>query len=235
MTHEQLAVTLHGVRKQFPLGPGGTLEVLHIAQLALPVGSVTVLHGPSGAGKTTLLNLIAGITVPTAGTLRVYDTDLCALPEAQRDRFRAQHIGYVFQTFNLLPTLSALDNVMVAMLFTSVIPPRQHRPRARALLARLGLEARLSHKPHQLSRGEQQRVAMARALANNPPLLLADEPCASLDAATAQTVWATLLTVCREDAKTVLLVSHDAAVLGTTAQVVHLPTINRAGAQHTAP
>jgi len=234
MTHTRLAVTLHGVKKSFPLGNDSYLEVLNIERLELPVGSYTVLKGPSGSGKTTLLNLIAGISVPTAGTIGVHDTDIFTLPEPQRDRFRAQHIGYVFQTFNLLAAFSALENVMLSMMFTRAIPKRQQRQRAGELLSRLGLGARLAHKPQHLSRGEQQRVAIARALANNPPLILADEPCASLDANTAREVLAAFLTICREERKTLLIVSHDEAVLGAADQVVDLTEINRAGFRHDA-
>jgi len=234
MTHTRLAVTLHGVKKSFSLGNGSNLEVLNVEQLVLPAGSYTVLKGPSGSGKTTLLNLIAGVSVPTAGTIVVHDTNIFTLPEPQRDRFRAQHIGYVFQTFNLLAAFSALENVMLAMMFSHAIPKRQQRQRAGELLSRLGLGARLAHKPQHLSRGEQQRVAIARALANNPPLILADEPCASLDAHTAREVLAAFLTVCREERKTLLIVSHDAAVLGAADQVLDLTEINRAGFRHDA-
>jgi len=234
MTHTRLAVTLHGVKKSFPLGHSSNLEVLNIEQLELPVGSYTMLKGPSGSGKTTLLNLIAGIAVPTAGTIWVHDTDIFTLPEPQRDRFRAQHIGYVFQTFNLLAAFSALENVMLSMMFAHAIPKRQQRQRAGELLSRLGLGARLAHKPQHLSRGEQQRVAIARALANNPPVILADEPCASLDANTAREVLTAFLTVCREEHKTLLIVSHDEAVLGAADQVLDLTEINRAGSRHDA-
>ncbi len=234
MTHTRLAVTLHGVKKSFPLGHSSNLEVLNIEQLELPVGSYTMLKGPSGSGKTTLLNLIAGIAVPTAGTIWVHDTDIFTLPEPQRDRFRAQHIGYVFQTFNLLAAFSALENVMLSMMFAHAIPKRQQRQRAGDLLSRLGLGARLAHKPQHLSRGEQQRVAIARALANNPPVILADEPCASLDANTAREVLTAFLTVCREEHKTLLIVSHDEAVLGAADQVLDLTEINRAGSRHDA-
>src|SRR5712691_10060428 len=229
MTHTRLAVTLHGVKKSFPLGNGSNLEVLNVEQLVLPAGSYTVLKGPSGSGKTTLLNLIAGVSVPTAGTIWVHDTDIFALPEPQRDRFRAQHIGYVFQTFNLLAAFSAIENVMLAMMFSHAIPKRQQRQRAGEILSRLGLGARLAHKPQHLSRGEQQRVAIARALANNPPLILADEPCASLDAATATEVLEEFLTVCREDGKTLFIVSHDEVVLGAGDQVVDITEINHPG------
>jgi ABC-type lipoprotein export system ATPase subunit len=222
------AVLLQDVHKSFPLGYGHTLEVLNITSLTLPVGSHTVLRGPSGSGKTTLLNLIAGIVLPTAGRIQVNGTDLGLLPEPQRDRFRAAHVGYIFQTFNLLAPFTALENVMLAMRFANAIPRRAQRQRASDLLSQLGLKTRLSHKPAQLSRGEQQRVAMARALANDPPVLLADEPCASLDAATAQVVLMALHNVCRERATTVLIVAHDTAALVGADQVLDMREINRA-------
>ena len=222
------AVALRDVKKSLPLGDGKNLEVLDVEHLALPAGTATVLRGRSGSGKTTLLNLVAGVSVPTAGTIHVDDTDIFTLPEARRDRFRAEHVGYVFQTFNLLSAFSALENVMLAMMFTDAIPKRLQRQRAGELLSRLGLAARLAHKPQHLSRGEQQRVAIARALANNPPLVLADEPCASLDAKTAREVLATFLTVCRQEEKTVLIVSHDDAVIGEADRVLEVTEINRA-------
>ena len=227
------AVLLQDVKKAFPLGHDHDLEVLDVTSLALPVGSYTVLKGPSGSGKTTLLNLIAGIALPTAGHIRVSGTDLVSLPEPQRDRFRAAHIGYIFQTFNLLAPFTALENVILAMRFANAIPKRAQRQRAVDLLARLGLSTRLSHRPAQLSRGEQQRVAMARALANDPPVLLADEPCASLDAATAQVVLQALQSICREHAKTVLIVAHDTAALEGADQVLDMRAVNRtAGRPH---
>src|SRR5436190_2637659 len=133
------AVFLSEVKKAFPLRGGLGLEVLNLERLALPAGSCTVLRGRSGSGKTTLLNLIAGVTLPTAGTIHVGDTDLFALSEARRDRFRAAHVGYVFQTFNLLSALSAVENVMLAMMFADIVPHRLQRRRAADLLARLGL------------------------------------------------------------------------------------------------
>jgi len=211
-----------------PLRDGGTLAVLDVEDLSLAAGSCTVLRGRSGSGKTTLLNLIAGVTVPTAGTIRIGATDIFALPEARRDRFRAAHVGYVFQTFNLLSAFSALENVMLSMMFANAVPKREHRRRAAGLLAGLGLARRLSHKPQQLSRGEQQRVAIARALANDPPLVLADEPGASLDATTAEEVLAALLTACREAQKTVLVVSHDDVIVGEADRVLEIAEINRA-------
>jgi ABC-type lipoprotein export system ATPase subunit len=227
MTEVPAAVTLHGVKKAFPLGNGRTLDALNIEHWAVAAGRCTVLTGPSGSGKTTLLNLIAGVSLPTAGTILVRDTDISALPEPRRDRFRAQHIGYVFQTFNLLSAFTALENVMLSMMFAGASPKPEQRRRATEILARLGLGARLSHKPHQLSRGEQQRIAIARALANHPPLILADEPCASLDAGTAREVLDELLSVCREAGATLLVVSHEAAVLAAGDLVVDITAINR--------
>jgi len=224
-------VLLQAVQKSFPLDQRHDLRVLDIAHLAIPAGSYTVIRGPSGSGKTTLLNLIAGITMPTSGHIQVQGTDITILPEPKRDLFRAAHIGYVFQTFNLLAPFTALENVMLAMLFAPAIPKRAQRQRAVDLLSRLGLSTRLTHRPEQLSRGEQQRVAIARALANDPPVLLADEPCASLDAATAQVVLMALHALCRESQKTVLIVAHDTAALEGADQVLEMRDINRATGQ----
>jgi len=232
MTDGTSAVVLHGVRKAFPLGTGAGLEVLDIAELSMPAGSWTALRGRSGSGKTTLLNLIAGISQPTAGTITVGGADIAAMTEARRDAFRTRHIGYVFQTFNLLSAFSALENVMLAMMFTDTVPRRAQRRHAADILSRLGLGERLSHKPDQLSRGEQQRVAIARALANDPPIVLADEPCGSLDAHTARDVLTEMLAVCRDAAKTVLVASHDDAVLAAADRVVDMAEINRADARH---
>ena len=234
MAEARLAVTLRGVKKAFPLGSGRTLEALNIDHWALAAGTCTILTGPSGSGKTTLLNLIAGVSVPTAGTIRVHDTEISGLLEPRRDRFRARHIGYVFQTFNLLPALNAAENVMLAMMFASAVPRREHRRRAETILSRLGLGARLTHLPHRLSRGEQQRVAIARALANDPPLILADEPCASLDAQTAREVLTEFWSVCQQDGKTVLVVSHEDVALAAAHCVLDMTEINRADGQRRA-
>jgi ABC-type lipoprotein export system ATPase subunit len=227
----QPALVLRGVEKVFPLSEGATLRVVDIEQLALPPGSCTVLRGRSGSGKTTLLNLIAGVTAPSAGTVQVADTNIFGLSEALRDRFRAKHIGYVFQTFNLLAAFSAIENVMLAMMFADTVPRRLQRQRASDLLSQLGLAERFAHKPQQLSRGEQQRVAIARALANSPSLILADEPCSSLDAQTAGEVLATFLAVCRQEKKTLLIVSHDEASLGQADRVFNMTDLNRAAAR----
>lgn len=222
------AIALQQVTKVFARDHGAALTVLDLPALVVPAGSYTVLKGPSGSGKTTLLNLIAGITRPTSGHIVVHGTEVGTLPEAQRDRFRAAHVGYVFQAFNLLAPFSALENVMLAMHFAHVVPRRAQRQRAVDLLVSLGLHSRLSHRPAQLSRGEQQRVAMARALANDPSVLLADEPCASLDLATAQVVLQTLRDLCRARHTTVLIVAHDTATLDGADVVLDMRQLNHA-------
>jgi ABC-type lipoprotein export system ATPase subunit len=229
------AVALRDVRKAFPLAGGERLEVLDVTDIELAPGSWTALSGRSGSGKTTLLNLIAGVARPTAGTIIVGGEDIVTMSEARRDAFRARHVGYVFQTFNLLPALSAVENVMLAMMFTDAVPRREHRRRATAMLSRLGLGSRTNHSPARLSRGEQQRVAIARALANDPPVVLADEPCASLDAQTAGEVLAEFWSVCRQDGKTVLVVSHEDAALAAAHRVLDMAEINRATASRTPP
>jgi ABC-type lipoprotein export system ATPase subunit len=235
MMSNRSAIALQGVSKAFPVGDGRALEVINIPALELPTGSYTVLKGPSGSGKTTLLNLMAGITVPTAGTIWLDGTDIVALPEARRDRFRAAHIGYIFQTFNLMTSFTALENVLLATMFAPRLSKRDQRQRAAATLSTLGLQGRLSHRPHQLSRGEQQRVAIARALVNDPPVILADEPCASLDPQTAQVVLAELLSICRRERKTVLIVSHDEQALQGAERVLDMTVINRAQVKMTMP
>jgi ABC-type lipoprotein export system ATPase subunit len=233
-TSARSAVILRDVKKSFPVGDGTDLKVLDIEQLVLPAASCTVLRGRSGSGKTTLLNVIAGVTVPSAGMVQVDDAEIFALSEADRDRFRAEHIGYVFQNFNLLAAFSALENVTLAMMFANAVPKRMRRERAAELLTRLGLAARLGHKPQHLSRGEQQRVAIARALANNPAIILADEPCASLDAKTASGVLAAFMSVCRQEGRTVLLAAHDEAALGMADHVLDMTELNRAEASRNA-
>jgi len=207
------------------------VKALDDVSIEIGAGEFLALMGPSGSGKTTLLNMIAGIDRPTSGELLVMQQDVFRLSDAQAARWRNEHIGYVFQTFNLLAPFTALENVMLAMRFANTIPRRGQRQRAVALLSQLGLKTRLSHRPAQLSRGEQQRVAMARALANDPPVLLADEPCASLDAATAQVVLMALYNICRERATTVLIVAHDTTALVGASQVLDMREINRATGQ----
>ena len=181
--------------------------------------------GRSGCGKTTLLHVVAGIIRPDSGTVRIGDLDIARLPEAARDRFRADHLGYVFQTFNLLSAFSALENVLLGMSFAS---RRPDATRARHLLDRVGLSSRLHHKPAMLSVGEQQRVAVARALANKPKLLLADEPTANVDAKHQQQVVDLIRQTCREETISLVLVTHTDDVMQQFDRVENLEQLNRA-------
>ena len=199
-----MSILLEGVRKSYRGRP-----VVAIDRLQIPAGAQWVITGSSGSGKTTLLNLIAGILTPDAGRVTVAGTDITALSEAARDRFRAEKVGVVFQTFNLLQGFSALENVLLGMLFAG----RTDRARAEALLERVGLKDRMGSPPAELSVGQQQRVAIARALANKPGLILADEPTGNLDPATGESIVQLLKDVCREGGETLVLVTHQPAVM----------------------
>ncbi|KJR96621.1 MAG: ABC transporter ATP-binding protein [Peptococcaceae bacterium BRH_c4a] len=195
-------------------GPGGTrVLALSAPLLDLGAGEEMALSGPSGSGKTTLLHILAGLLLPGSGQVRVCGHDLRRMTEAARDRFRSAFIGYVFQRFNLLPGLSALENVMAAMAFGNAVPPLGRTQRAAELLALVGLEHRLRHRPGQLSSGEQQRVAVARSLANRPSLVLADEPTASLDTVNSRLVLKLLRELCHQHGSALLVASHDPLVL----------------------
>ncbi len=207
------------------LAPDGERQrVLDIPALTVGAGEQVALRGTSGSGKTTLLNVIAGILPADRGTVMIGDAAMTALSESGRDQLRARTIGYVFQTFNLLQGYSALENVLLGMLFG----PGPDPARARALLERVGLGSRLHHRPRQLSVGQQQRVAVARALANRPALVLADEPTGNLDRRHVEEALALMREGCREAGAALLLVSHDPAVLGAFERVEDLSQLNRA-------
>jgi ABC-type lipoprotein export system ATPase subunit len=205
---------------------GRPVTVLDIRLLEIAAGSSTGISGPSGSGKTTLLNIITGILTPTAGAVRVDGVDLASLSAAERDRFRAERIGYVFQAFNLIPPLTALENVLLPMGFASRIAKRERRSRAQELLERVNLGHRLHHKPAELSHGEQQRVGIARALANRPRLIVADEPTASLEPGLTQEIARLLVRVCQEEQATLLVASHDRALLRNLARVEEMQMLN---------
>jgi putative ABC transport system ATP-binding protein len=198
-------IELRGVSKTVPSGTG-TLTILHPLDLVVARRQVVAITGPSGSGKSTLLGLIAGLDSPSTGHISIDGTDITALDEDSLARLRGRRIGFVFQFFHLLPSLTALENVLVPMEIARV---KDARPRAAALLAEVGLSERGHHYPSQLSGGEQQRVAIARALSNDPPLLLADEPTGNLDSATGAQVIELLLNVNRQRGTTLVLVTHD--------------------------
>lgn len=182
--------------------------ILRIPSLTIGVSEHLGIYGPSGTGKTTFLNLVSGLITVTSGTVRVNGTDLAGLSEAQRDKFRAKHVGFIFQTFNLIEGYTALENVMLGQVFLN---GRSDKSKALAMLDQVGLSDRVNHPPATLSVGQQQRVCIARALVNDPDILLADEPTGSLDPASADSI----MNLIQEFSKgrTLLLVSHDTAVL----------------------
>ena len=199
-------IELRGVSKTVSSGDT-MLTILHPVDLTIPSGRVAAITGPSGSGKSTLLGLIAGLDAPSTGRILIDGSDLTAMSEDRLARFRGTHIGFVFQFFHLLPSLTARENVRVPLELAGTADPGA---RADALLAEVGLQARGHHYPSQLSGGEQQRVAIARALANDPPILLADEPTGNLDTATGRQVIDLLIEVNRRRKTTVVLVTHDA-------------------------
>lgn len=198
-------IELRGVSKTVPSGTG-TLTILHPLDLTIDKGRVVAITGPSGSGKSTLLGLVAGLDAPSSGRILLDGEDITALGEDALARLRGVRVGIVFQFFHLLPSLTALENVLVPMEIAGV-PDRALR--AKTLLSEVGLDGRIHHYPSQLSGGEQQRVAIARALANNPPILLADEPTGNLDTATGHQIIELLLAINRERGTTLVLVTHD--------------------------
>jgi len=208
--------------KLYTMEGGQKVRVLNIRHFAMPAGEKTALVGPSGSGKSTLLHLISGILRPTEGTIQLLNRPLDRLREAELDRFRAKHIGYVFQSFNLLPGFTALENVLAAMQFGPALTRKERKARAVELLGQVGLGHRLHHRSGQLSHGEQQRVSIARALANRPALVLADEPTASLDSANAQQVFSLLTDACRDEGAALLLCTHDMELAGKLDRMVHI-------------
>jgi len=214
---------LTGLSKAYRLPSGGERTVVNVPSFVLASGAQLGLRGESGSGKTTFLHLVAGILAPDAGQVLIDGTDLAALGEAARDRLRAEKIGYIFQTFNLLQGHTVLENVELGMAFGCGVD----RTRATALLKRVGLGDRLDYFPSQLSTGQQQRVAVARALANRPRLVLADEPTGNLDARNAKDALALIREVCREEGAALLLVSHDETVLAQFEQVQDFSTLNQ--------
>ncbi len=217
----QAALRIRQLVKRFPDPEGGAPLAIALASLDVAAGEAVALAGESGSGKTTLLHLIAGILPADGGTVEIAGEPMTGLSEAARDRLRAKHVGYVFQTFNLLPTMTALENVELGMTFR---PRAGQKPREAATqaLERVGLSARLHHRPDQLSVGQQQRVAIARALAGRPALVLADEPTSNLDRATGEACLSILLEFAKEAGAALVLVSHDSEVLARFPRVVRL-------------
>jgi len=195
------------------------LAVLRDVSFTIPQGAFVAIVGPSGSGKTTLLGLLAGLDTPTRGSVLIDDADLTAMDEDERAKLRGQKVGFVFQSFQLLSTLTALENVQVPLELRGESGAGE---RARELLARVGLADRLDHFPTQLSGGEQQRVAIARAFANAPRILFADEPTGNLDSDTGGRIVELLESLNRESKTTIVLVTHDATLAARTQRIIRL-------------
>jgi len=211
-------IELRGVSKTVMSG-GQPLTILHPLDLDVPDGQCLAIVGPSGSGKSTLLGLIAGLDAPTGGRITVAGTEITGLDEDALARLRGEKIGFVFQFFHLVPSLTAVENIQVPM---EIAGRRDAGPRAQALLDEVGLHDRGHHYPAQLSGGEQQRVAIARALANDPPLILADEPTGNLDSANGRHILDLLTQVRRTRGVTLVVVTHDASVAAIADQRLEL-------------
>jgi putative ABC transport system ATP-binding protein len=197
------------------------IKVLTDLNLAIHAGAFEALMGPSGSGKSTLLNLIAGLDRPTTGSIRVAGADLGRLSDAQLAAWRARHIGFIFQTYNLIPVLTAVQNVELPLLLTR-LSGSERRRRARTALRIVGLEDRLHHYPRQLSGGQEQRVTIARAIVTDPTIIVADEPTGDLDRENADEILGLLETLHREFNKTIVMVTHDPAAAERAQHIRHM-------------
>ena len=216
----QLSIRAVNLTRTFEVGET-TVRALRGVSLDVPCGRFVALVGPSGSGKSTFLNLVGGLDRPTGGELWVDGVELSASKERVLTEHRRRRVGFVFQSFNLLPSLTALENVALPLMFVGV-PERERLARARDLLARVGLEGRLAHQPTQLSGGEQQRVAIARALVTRPSIILADEPTGNVDSATGMEIMHVLRRLNRDQGVTLLLVTHDMEAASFADQIVQL-------------
>ena len=212
------AVKLSAVTKTYHIGE--PVHALRNVSLSLPRGSYTAVMGPSGSGKSTLMNLVGCLDTPTSGAISVDGQEVTELTERERTTLRGREIGFVFQTFNLMPRLTAAENVVLPMVFRNV-PRDERQARARVLLERVGIGGRASHRPNELSGGQRQRVAIARALANDPALLLADEPTGNLDTDTGGTIMDAFADL-NDAGNTVLLVTHERHIAEHADRIVHL-------------
>ncbi len=216
---------IRDLKKSYTEPTGGVLPILDIPYFAMDRSEQVVLRGESGGGKTTLLHVISGLVPAESGSIQLEGVELSGFSEAKRDRIRAAKLGYVFQTFNLLPAFTALENVRLGMSFAG---KKIDRERAKDLLERVGLADRMHYLPGQMSVGQQQRVSVARALANRPILLLADEPTANVDPANQDRIIELIASSCQEESVGLLLVTHSDAVASRFSRVERLEKINQA-------
>lgn len=217
-----LPLRVEALRLSYPMDDGRDLAVLDIPHWHLPGGATIGIAGASGSGKTSLLHLLAGIERPTSGSVHWGDTDVSALSERARDRWRRLHVGLVFQDFHLIPGMGAEDNVLMPAWLDHVRAPGRLKARAAELIEAVGLQDQRRQPVAKMSRGQQQRVALARALLRDPPIILADEPTASLDREGAERVGDLLLDLAGRSAATLVVISHDQALLDRLPRQVRL-------------
>lgn len=218
------------LRKKFKNADGEVSDVINIPEFSLAENFQLAVSGKSGSGKSTFLNLIAGIITQDSGEINCNGTNISSLSESKRDSFRSKNIGYVFQTFNLLQGFTAIENVMLGMMFARKNTNNHDRKKAEALLNKVGLAKKLNNKPSELSVGEQQRVAIARAVANSPKLILADEPTANLDAKNGELAIDLIKNICDENKISLLLVSHEADIINKFDNRINFEDINKTAA-----
>lgn len=214
------AIELQGIRKDYPLGKT-TIHALRGLSLTITSGEFTAVAGPSGCGKSTLLNIVGRIDHPTAGTIRIDDRDLNQLKDEQEAALRLHEIGFIFQSFNLIPVLSVAENVEFPAILAKT-PARERRAYARELIHAVGLDEYLRHRPDELSGGQRQRVAIARALINRPGLIIADEPTANLDSETGDRILDLMRTLNRDEGVTFLFSTHNPEILSYATRVIRM-------------
>ncbi|MFQ6009593.1 MAG: ATP-binding cassette domain-containing protein [Candidatus Aenigmatarchaeota archaeon] len=217
---EEPIIRLDSVWKTYTMGRA-RVNALQGLSMTIFKNEFIAIMGPSGSGKSTLMHLVGALDVPTRGKVFLEGKDISALPENTLAKLRGKKIGFVFQQFNLMPNLTALDNVMLPMIFQGV-KERERRQRARKLLASVGIAKRAKHRPTEMSGGEQQRVAIARSLANDPDIILADEPTGNIDSATGRQIMNLLLKLHRGDKKTIVIVTHDPYIAGHAQRMMNI-------------
>lgn len=214
------SIEVQDLKHTFKLGKID-VPVLHGINLEVQPGELVALCGASGSGKSTLLNLVGGLTKPTSGKVTVNGTDITSLDENKLCLFRQKNLGFIFQSYNLLPSLTALENVELTLIFAG-IPPKERKAKAEAFLERVGLADRMDHKPNELSGGQQQRVSVARALVNDPPIVLADEPTGNLDSRTGLEIMNLMRRMNKEEKRTFLVVTHDHALARLADRIIFM-------------
>lgn len=217
---EKSLIKLENVWKIYQLGKV-ELEILKGISLEIAPGNFVVILGPSGSGKSTLLHIIGLLDIPTKGKVFLRGQDTSELSEDELAQIRGRKIGFIFQQFNLLSNLTALENVMIPMIFQG-IPEKERINRAEFLLESVGLKERITHRPFELSGGEQQRIAIARSLANNPEVIVADEPTGNLDSTTGRKIMETLINLHEKEQKTMIVVTHDPTIADYSEQIINI-------------